>query len=120
MLSSFYPLMAFTFFMAYIHSSSEMSRWRKDKDKNSRTVAVLHTNPDGGFTTTLTKRGDLRPGDIIRVGVNEELPADMIITGIQFPHETGTKKKGRIHWAMNEVQVTGTVLFKYISLTFYN
>jgi hypothetical protein len=46
--------------------------------------------------------------------VNEELPADMIIVGIDYKQEGPTNK--RVHWAMNEVQVTGTLLrFPFIS-----
>ena len=40
--------------------------------------------------------------------MNEELPADMIILAIENKQEGPTNK--RVHWAMNEVQVTGTFL----------
>ncbi len=91
--------MAFTLFMGYIHCSSEMSKWKKDKDKNGRTVTVVSS-----VGTAQMKRGDLRPGHIIRVGANEELPADILITEISH----GSDER-RVHWAMNEVQVTGII-----------
>lgn len=65
-LISFYPLMAFTFFMAYIHSSSELSKLKKDNDKNGRTVTVLKKS-ENGTTRHQVKRGALQPGDIIEV-----------------------------------------------------
>lgn len=101
---SFYPLMAFTFFMAYIHSSSELGKLKKDNDKNGRTVTVLRKS-ESGVTRHQIKRGALHPGDVIEVGVNEELPADMLIVGISNSKDGNNGK--RVHWAMNEVQVTG-------------
>ena len=66
-LFSFYPLMAFTLFMAYIHCSSELSKWRKDTNKNGRTVTVLQRTPEGGVNRVQMKRGELRAGDVIEV-----------------------------------------------------
>jgi magnesium-transporting ATPase (P-type) len=58
--------MAFTLFMAYIHASSELAKWKKDTDKNGRTVTVLRPSPNGN-TRVQVKRGELRTGDIIEV-----------------------------------------------------
>jgi hypothetical protein len=59
--------MAFTLFMAYIHCSSELSKWRKDTDKNGSTVTRLRRTPGGDISKTQIKRGELRAGDIIEV-----------------------------------------------------
>lgn len=58
--------MAFTFFMAYIHSSSELAKLKIDNDKNGRTATVLKYS-ENGVTRHQIKRGALRPGDIIEV-----------------------------------------------------
>jgi sRNA-binding protein len=59
--------MAFTLFMAYVHSSSELAKWRVDTDKNGRTVTILRRNPAGEITKSQIKRGELRAGDVIEV-----------------------------------------------------
>lgn len=111
---SFYPLIAFTLFMAYMHSMSEMSKWRMDKEKNERGVSIL--SPEG--YDRVINRGSLKPGHHIKVRGGEEVPADIIITGV---YTAGTEHQGspvltarnpnrpkkRIQWAMNEVNVTG-------------
>jgi hypothetical protein len=51
----------------------------------------------------------------IQVSVKEELPADMVIVAIDYKQD-GPKNK-RIHWAMNEVQVTGK--FFYVCIYFF-
>ena len=86
---SFYPLIAFTLFMAYMHMLSELDRWRKDREKNNR--SVLLTCPNYHKNNNVT-RGTLRPGDHVIVRAGEEVPADLIITGVYIEgHEESTR-----------------------------
>jgi magnesium-transporting ATPase (P-type) len=92
---SFWPLLIFTFFIAYMYSLSELKKLKNDIEINGRKIKLKK-----GFKS----RGDIVPGDIIVLKNGDESPCDLILIGVEKLQRDEEK---RIIFSMNEVQVTG-------------
>eukprot|EP01080_Neovahlkampfia_damariscottae_P000964 gene964-9871_t len=93
---SFWPLLIFTFFIAYMYSMTELKKRKNDIEINGRIVNLKNKK-----TKT---RGEIIPGDIIILKNNEEAPCDLILIDYEKNEKDESK---RIIFSMNEAQVTG-------------
>lgn len=69
------PLIMILGLTAYKEASDDLARAKRDKEFNERIVPRLA--PGGKLEDCMSQ--DIRPGDIIRVGRNEELPCDIVL-----------------------------------------
>jgi magnesium-transporting ATPase (P-type) len=125
---SFWPLIIFALFIAFMHALSELNLWRADHQKNTRPVHKLNSkSKKEGIQEEIVERGKLRPGDIIRIRVGEEIPADILLIDARIEETNRTdgkseektdigKKNTRLIFYTDEVQVTGenTPVRKYV------
>ena len=69
------PLIVILSLTAYKEASDDIARYKRDKEFNERMVPKLSA---GGQLVDCMSQ-DIRPGDIIRVNRNEELPCDVLL-----------------------------------------
>ena len=69
------PLIVILGLTAYKEASDDIARYKRDKEFNERIVPRLAT--DGRLEDCMSQ--DIRPGDVIRVNRNEELPCDILL-----------------------------------------
>ena len=71
------PLVVIFSLTAYKEASDDLARHKRDKEFNERALEKLAS--DGPESLKHCQSQEIRPGDIVRVNRNEELPCDMVL-----------------------------------------